>query len=348
MNNTERLAYERELKRVAKGLGLPLWGNLEKTIIRHCQSLVAAWIAAHGQPKTLTDLLNLFAASLNTGFEEIRNDADLDELLRRIPPQREPGMARIHAELDDETDAVTIQRSHHEQWELPFLAVINCREWHAFRVYFTKNCFYLHRLLEGQQLRFAFRRTPVQRPEPAEVLVDRVAAALAFYPDIFEPVFREEMEKAGRLTFQVVDEIRQRLAPEASREATLIACLGRCPDPVWFVRGGMGFKRDEELRLTSRQARMSLFPNENPKPEPKLRVRAVTSSPATNDLGIRVHLNMQVPESSVVARAFQDASGLMQSGREPLEAWETSSGGPIGCGEVEVEAIRIDLEVWSL
>ena len=37
-------------------------------------------------------------------------------------------------------------------------------------------------LLDGQQLAFAFRRTSGNRPEPAEALVDRVAATLAFYP----------------------------------------------------------------------------------------------------------------------------------------------------------------------
>jgi hypothetical protein len=203
----------------------------------------------------------------------------------------------------------------------------------------------LHRLLEGRQLQLAFRHTPVieLRREPEEMLVDKVAAALAFYPSIFEPVFRQVLENAGHLSFDVVDQTRNRVAPEASRHATLLACLRHTPEPVWFVRCDLRYKRGEQRQLS--QGRL---PGLVGRPEPKLRLKEASGSPLALDLEVRVHWNMQVPDSSLVACAFRDLGGLAHSGSEPLEIWQTSSGGPVGYGTVDVEAMRVDEEVWAL
>ncbi len=346
MTKVERQAYERELRQVAKRLGLPLRGNIEDAIIQHCTSELEKWIVTHGQPQTLTDLLKLVSGSLSLDIEEIHEDRDIEQLLRRIPPDHEPAMARLWTELDDETDAITLQRRHHRSWERPYLALINCRDWHAFRKYFSKWHEVVHLLLDGKQLRFAFRRTTVMRRDPEEILVDRIAATLGFYPNIFEPAFQEELKLAGRLTFDVVDQVRQRVAPEASRHATLLACLRHCPCPVYFVRASLGYKRDEERALADLQA--DHFPDGIPRPEPKLRVREAAATPAVAQLAIRVHRNMEVPPSSIVASAFRDSVGLLHTGSEPLQAWRTSASGPIGRGEVDVEAIRLHEEVWAL
>jgi len=344
----ERQGYEAVLRRAAKTLGLPLTDDLEEVIVRHCVARLGEWVAVYGPPTTFVDLLTLATACLNLEIVEVHSDADLQELLRRIPPEKEPVMARLRSELDDNTDGVTIRRQRHEAWEKPFLAVINCRGRHALRRFFSKWHEVAHLLIEGQRLNVAFRQTrvPELRREPEETLADRVAAALAFYPDIFEPVFLEELGRCGRLTFDVIDETRERVAPEASHHATILACLRHCPDPVYFIRCKMGYKRDEERTLASPQ--LALFPDHVPVPEPKLRVAEVTGSPAALESGIRVHPNMQVPEASLVARAFQDPWMLAGSGREALEQWQTSSGGPIGSGEVEVEAMRLEDEVWAL
>ena len=213
------------------------------------------------------------------------------------------------------------------------------------RRFFTKWHEAVHRLLEGRQLQLAFRHTPVAelRREPEEMLVDKVAAALAFYPPIFEPVFRQEIENAGYLSFDVVDTTRNRVASDASRHATLLACLRYSPEPVWFVRCDVRYKRGEERQLA--QGRL---PGLDSRPEAKLRIKEASGSPPALHLRVRVHWNMQVPDSSHVACAFRDPRGLVHSGDEPLNIWRTSSGGPIGYGTVDVEAMRIDEEVWAL
>ena len=92
---------------------------------------------------------------------------------------------------------------------------------------------------------------------------------------------------------------------------------------------------------------MSFFPEEPPKA--KLRVRHGSSSPMAEGLGIRFHPNMRIPESSIVTLGFRDEWGMPMQGKEDLDAWETSSGGSIGYGEIHFEAMKIsDEEVWAI
>lgn len=348
MTPAERRGYQMELRKVAKRLELPLAGDIEAAIIDHCHVQVERWIAAHRRPETLTELLELLTTCLDMEVVEIHGDHDLQELLARIPPEVEPAVVRIEADLDDETDGITIQRTRCRPWERPFLAVINCRGWHAFRRFFSKWHEVAHLLTEGQQLRFAFRHTRIEelRRAPEEILVDRVAASLAFYPPIFRPVFETEQARTGKFTFDVIDDVRRTIAPEASRLATALACVRHCPDPVYLVRCRMEYKRAERRSLASPQ--IPLFPGMEPQPQPNLRVVEVAGSPSCARSGVRVHQNMRVPDSSVIARVYSEPLVLNETATDRLDEWETSSGGPIGRGPVEVEAVRFEDEVWAL
>jgi hypothetical protein len=346
VNRSDRDAYDQQLHAAAKRLGLPLRGNIETNIIQYCHAELGKWIVAHGQPLTLTELLELVTASLNLDIKEIWSQSDLDQLLRTIPPAVEPGMALLATELDDKTDAIIFQRQHQRAWERPFLAVINCSGWHGLRRYFSKWHEIVHLILDGKQLRFAFRRTLSDRREPEEILVDRVAAVLAFYSDIFDPVFRRKIAFSGRLTFDVVDAVRNEVVPDASRLATLLACLSRCHFPVSFIRAKMGYKRSEEKLLA--EYGTSLFPREFPPPRAKLRVHDVSHSPAMEKSGIRIHKNMEIPKSSIIGSSLNNVKGDIGRGREQLASWRTSSTGPIGYGEIEVEVLTLDEEVWAL
>ena len=92
---------------------------------------------------------------------------------------------------------------------------------------------------------------------------------------------------------------------------------------------------------------MSFFPEVSP--EAKLRVRNGSSSPSAEELRIRFYPNMRVPEPSIVSLGFHDPWGEPQKGTEALDAWETSSGGPIGYGEIHLEARKGgDEGVWAI
>jgi hypothetical protein len=341
-------AYQVELRGVAKRLGLPLHGDLEAAIVRHCQARVEHLLDLHGQPATLTDLLDLLATCLEIEFVEIHADEDLQVLLRRLPPNVEPVMATVDAELNDGLDGIMLRRLSAQQWERPFIAVINCRGWHGFRRFFTKWHEVAHLLLDGQQLRFAFRRTRAEhlRRDPEEVLVDRVAGALAFHPRIFVPALQEAVADSGGLSFETVKAVRTAIAPEASRQAVMLACVRHCSDPLYFVQCRMEYKREEQRRLSS--AQLDLFPEQRVVPKAQLRVVEAIGSPAAAAQGFRVHQYMRVPELSLIAHVFQQDLIVGETGRERLETWETSSGGPIGHGWIQVEARHVGDEVWAL
>ncbi len=343
MRDANRLAYERELFAAAKRLGLRAQGDIEKSIIDHALTTVRGWMAAHGRPSDLSDLLQKIAVSFSIEIFEIHDDNDLEVLFRRIPPTREPALARLSAELDDSTDAVIMQRQNREPWEMPYLAVINCRGWHHSRRYFSKWHEVIHLLLDGRQLRFAFRRRTSKRKHPEEVLVDKIAGVLAFHPDLFEPVLASEIDAAGGLTFAVVEHVRAKIAPDASRESTLYACLRSCPEPVCFVKAQLGFKLAEQRQLDDL---LSGLPDTSV-PQPKLRIQTTSASPAALRSGIRFHENMQVPDASLVSVAYAEP-GRRVEGEEDLDIWQTSSDGPIATGRIHVEAVRRGDEVWAL
>ena len=345
MNRTRNGTYELELKRVAKELRLDPTGNIEDMIVHHCLTLLRTWVDAHGAPSTLSDLADGFAASLDLRITEVRTEDDIDEVLRQVTPVQQVVIGDLKTEFGGDTDAITVRRLDRKPWDREFWAIINCQGWHEYRRYWSKWHEIVHRLLDGKQLAFAFRRTSEHRPEPAEALVDRVAATLAFYPGMFEPVVMEEYAREGRLTFDVIDSVRERIAPDASREATVNACLRHIPSPVWFLQCRVGLKASERRRLNSPQT--SFFPEEAP--EAKLRVRHGSSSPSAEGLGIRFHPNMRVPASSIVSLGFLDPWGEPVEGTETLRAWETSSGGPIGYGEIHFEARKTgNDEVWAI
>ena len=340
MTSERREAYQRELRAAAKRLGLPAHGNLETALLRHATEAIAA-LSSKCAPGNLSELLDHSATCLGLEIVEVHGDHDLKSLLERIPPTREPALARVRMELDDKTDAVVLQRQNPEPWERRYLAVINCRSWHVHRRYFSKWHELVHLLLEGRQLRLEFRRTAVERKHPEEILVDKIAGELAFYPPIFVPILLEELGEDRRLTFAAIERVRQRIAPEASWHATLLAAVRHSPKPTYAIRAQLGLKKNEE-----RQARDLLSTVTEP-PAAKLRVKEASANTAAETLGIRVHLNMEVPADSVATAAFEAASSTLQTGDEDLGLWRTS-GGPIGEGRIGVEALRRSDDLWCL
>lgn len=338
MTTQEREAYQGELRAAAKRLGLPLYGNLESALLKHAADAIAALVTTCA-PANLQHLLDHAATSLGLEIVEIHSDGDLSALLNRIPPSRDPALARVALELDDVTHAVVLRRQNPEPWERRYLAVINCRGRHGQRRYFSKWHELVHLLLEGKQLRLAFRTTKAEHKHPEEILVDKIAGELAFFPAIFEPVLHDEIKHDGRLTFGAIERVRDRLAPDASWHATALAAVRRAARPVAILRAKMGLKKGEE-----RQA-IDLLAGVSEPPTQKLRVKESFLNDSAAALGVRVHVNMEVPEESVAMRVYND--GWPASAVEDLRLWRTSSG-PIGDGRVTLEAVRRGADLWCL
>ena len=327
MNRQNKAEYIRETQHAAQRLGLPFYGpNVDTAIVEYCHRQVSRWTAEHNVPTTVGELLDLVAVSLDVEFVEVASDEDLAGLLTRIPLSVEPALATIITDFDAGTDAVTFRRRNPQPWERRYLAVINCRDWHYYRRYFTKWHELVHRLVDGEQLQFACRTSPTDYKDPGEVLVDKVAGVLAFYPDIVAPVAREHLSTSG-LSFQSADALRSSVAEEASRQAAALALLPYVGRPAWYLRCA--------LRLKASEARYGLRAREQRGYVPKLRIIEVSPNDSAIKSGIRIHRWMRVPDSGVISQSLQ--TGVEHSGREPLESWETSTGGPIGYGFISVD-----------
>jgi hypothetical protein len=334
----QREAYQGELRAAAKRLGLPLHGNLESGLLKYAVDAMATLVASCS-PANLAQLLDHAATSLGLEIVEIHSDNDLTALLKRIPPSRDPALARVALELDDVTHAVVLRRQNPEPWERRYLAVINCRGRHGQRRYFSKWHELVHLILEGKQLRLAFRTTKAEHKHPEEILVDKIAGELAFFPAIFDPVVHSEIQRDGRLTFAAIDRTKERVAPDASWQATALAAVRRAQQPAGLIRARMGLKKGEERQAIDLLATVSGPPIE------KLRVKESFLNALAERLGIRVHINMEVPAESAAMRAFNDAWPV--TAVENLDLWRTSSG-PIGDGHVNVEAVRRGSDLWCL
>lgn len=338
MTRQDREAYHVELRAAGKRLGLPLSGNLETALLKHATQAIAALVESYA-PANLQQLLEHAATSLGLEIVEIRAESDLTDLLKRIPPLRDPALARVALELDDVTHAVVLRRTNPEPWEHRYLAVINCRGRHAQRRYFSKWHELVHLLLEGKQLRLAFRSTKAEHKHPEEVLVDKIAGELAFFPTIFDPVLHHEVQNDGRLTFAAIERIRDQVAPDASWQATALAAVRRTPMPVGLVRARMGLKKGEERQVADLLASVSGPPAE------KLRVKESFLNDSAGSQGIRVHVNMEIPQESAAMDAYNNAWPV--TAVEDLALWRTSSG-PIGEGRVTLEGARRGADLWCL
>ena len=118
------------------------------------------------------------------------------------------------------------------------------------------------------------------------------------------------------VTFEAVEELRQSVVMEASRQATALAFIRYVGCPAWYLRCAVNMKTTES-RTASHLKGIA-------EPVPKLRLLEVSPNAEAIRLGIRIHQWMRVPESSLVSLAHK--SRLDQIGTEQLEEWETSTG----------------------
>ncbi|MYD54574.1 MAG: hypothetical protein F4W96_09760 [Chloroflexi bacterium] len=339
MKHAERVEYIRAAERTAHSLGLPSHGpSTDLAIVDYCRQEVSRLVSAHGGglPPTMDGLLGRVATCLDVEIVEIHGPDDIRQLLERVPPTAEPVMALVDDELNDETDAITIRRQKPGPWHR-YLAIINCQGQHYQRRFFTKWHELAHRLVDGEQLMLAFRHTTDVRKDPGEILVDKVAGELAFFPEIVGPHAERCLRQHG-FTFEAVDALQTAVAPEASQQATALALMRHMNDPAWYLRSAVSLNRTE--------ARIAIRRIGKARPTPLLRIQEVVGNDAAWSCGTRIHQWMRVPPSSLITSALR--SGTPRTGTELLDDWVTSRGGPIGSGSLTVDAQVAGEQVLAL
>ena len=205
---------------MAEDLALKPSSNPVRAIQRDCEARVRRFPSEFPDCRTLTERLQIAAAKLGTIFEEAHSDDDLEKVRRRYLRKGERGFAGLHEELSDTVFGITLRRAGRKRWERRFVSVIDCREAKRFRPYFTKWHEPGHLWVLADQTRFSFRRTHtvLGNKDPEETMVDIIAGAVGFLPELVRPLAR------GKPSFEKLERIRKQLCPEASRRRRLASC----------------------------------------------------------------------------------------------------------------------------
>jgi hypothetical protein len=332
-----RKTHPVQLYKLAKDLGLKFQDDPVVAILDYCERRVGEMMADYLDCQTLTQMLDWIANRVGTSFVEIRTDDDLREAQQRYLQQRELGFVKLEEDLSDEVFGQTVKLNNREPWEQQYVSVIDCRGDKAARAYFTKWHEIAHLLTLTSQMRLVFRRThrAESRLDPEERLMDEIAGRFGFYlPLVHRHIDRE-------ISFEHIEELRLKLCPEASLQASMINIVKYWPTPCVYIRAEMGYRRDDEAKLPQ-QSFYFLDP-----PEASLRAVYVAPNEKAREKGLIIYENMRVPEVSVISRVFAGES-LRDEADEDLAWWEASSGARLSACPVRVKAKRIAQSVEAV
>ncbi len=335
MKSKQRRPFQ--IYKLAEDLELDVDDDPVPAILGHCEKRIVEMMADVDDCQTFSQMLDWVANKVGTTFEMIRTDDELREVQERYLQRNERGFVQLEKDLSDEVFGQTIKLRNQEPWEPPYVSVIDCRGSKAPRTYFTKWHEIAHLLTMTNQMRLVFRRThnSVSKQDPEERLMDEIAGKFGFYP----PLVHRHI--AGEISFELIEDLRRELCPEASLQASLINFIKYWPTPCIFLRAEMGYRRDEESKL----AQQGFFFHDPP--EAALRAVDVSANEKAREERFTIHENRRVPEKSVISQVF---FGDLLSGEagEDLSWWEASDGACLPARTIRVRARRIAQSVEAL
>jgi hypothetical protein len=317
-----------QIRKIAAELGLDCKGDPVRAILRYCEDQVSDVRRQYPHCITPGQLLQALANKLGTKFAVVKNDTELRQLRKGYVDKGEAGFATLEQELEGRTCGITIRRLQRQMWEPEFVSVIDCRGEKAYAGNYTMWHEIGHLLILGDSGRSSFRRTHCSEAglkPPEEALVDVIAGTFAFLPEMVQP------HVDGSISFELIEELRQKLSPEASRQSALIGIVRAWPTPCLLVRAELGLRKGEQRKL--QQAAFDFQQG----PVPSLRAVKITASGAAKEQGFSIFPNMRVPSASVIHRVFESESGEIEA-LENLDWWESSEGGKLPAAKVTVRA----------
>ncbi len=310
---SERLNANATIRVLAHDLGLPSKVRPVQQISHFCEQRIARWLAELPGKHDATTILNIAAAKLSTTIIEVHTDVELIALQQRYVSQGEAGFAFLKSDFDSGVLGITLRLLKRKAFEPMFVSVTNCIGRNSERAYFTKWHELVHLLTLTDQTRLAFKRTHIDcsQKNPEEALVDVVAGALAYHPKLLKPYAQK------RLSFALVDEIREKVFSVSSRQAALLGITHQWPKPCVLLRIELAGKHNS----TSRE----------------LRAVMARPNPAAIDEGVIVIPKFRVPQDSIIWSAFHDGTLVTTDIQEPLELWTSSDGSQWSGGHFHVD-----------
>ena len=331
-----RLKNSPDLWRLARDLGIHQGSDPVVDIVGHAVRRVRRFLRKY-PCATLTELLDMVAANLETEFVCVNTDDEVDELERQQLSHGETGFLNLRKQLGPTVYGITFRRLRAGRLDRSFISVIDCRGDKRHRAYFTKwhELAHLLTLTDQRRLKFLRSHAPEERKDPEEALMDIIAGEVAFLPEIVTSYAE------GRLTFYEVERLRDRLCPDCSRQAALLGLVRAWPQPVLLLDITLGLKASEALALE--QGRFGFSPAAVAVP----RATRVTINEAAKMAGLRIHPNMRVPSGSVIYQVFSEAAEHLYA-FENLDMWSSSDGSRLPSQAVHVEARRLYHATYAL
>lgn len=342
-----KLSQAPEVVRMAEELGLDWQKDAVAEIIGYCHRRILGWLK-EAPAATLSELEDLVCGRLHLVFEEAWSDDDLSRISRKYVALGEAVFASLKHQLDKDTYAVLFERRNVSASSPDrYVAVLDCRGTKGSRRFFSRWHEIAHLLTLVRQLELPFHRS-VKDKSPIERLMDAVAGEIGFYDPVFRPALDAEIRSRKRLSFDVVNRLRDSVCPAASFQATLIACISRAAVPAVYLEADIAYKKSEKAEINSGQ--LDLIPRDPPKP--RLRAVVVVPNDAATAKGFVLHRNMKVPGQSLVSKHFLKTQGTETSASEQaiedLSIWEHSDGEIVCRQKAVVEVCRLGDKVISL
>jgi hypothetical protein len=303
-----------------------------------CHSKVAKFLRRVGRITNIRQLQQVICKRLNLAVHEVATDEQLEELANAYMRQGEIGAGgAIKSQLTQDAFGVLIRLSARTESKAPrFVAVIDCRGNKHLRKVFTLWHEIAHCLTAVDQYSLPLRRTTAEmlQRDPVERLTDVIAADFAFYGPLFAPLVNSEISSVGRLTFRVVERVRERFNPDASFTSTLNACVAQASRPAILLEAGLAYKKAERDMIER-------DPSARKRLKPSLRVLASKQNEPAKEVIPYVPQNLRVPKNSSISRVFEnDDSVMFETEKQPenLADWTTSVGDRLPPSEIHVEA----------
>ena len=298
---------------------------------------------------SLAQLEEVVAKKLGLEFEEIWSAADIERIVTKYAVNlKDPVFASVRTHFNEDTFGTTFLRKKQSPSEPDrFVAIIDCRGAKAHRRFFTHWHEVAHLLTLPPKEGKPVNRSSIKK-SPTEQLMDIIAGTVGFFDPVFSPSVERSVQQRGALTFEGVESLRSAHCPNASFQATLIACVTRASTPAVYLEAQMGYKKDELMKLDKNQ--LKLFATDEP--VTKLRIARITANEHAKAYRLRFDRNMEVPEESIIARLCSEsdeAGGSRNAASvESLTLWKHSDGNALGSTNVVIEARRYKDCVFAL
>lgn len=328
-----RLDQEPKVVQLANDLGLGLDKNPVERIVAFCLAKVESWLPASPTLNSVQEIQDIVCRRLGLTFEEVHEDNDLERVIRKYIAEGEAVFAHAKNSLDNWTFAELFERQNGRNEPDHFVGIIDCRgdEKNARR-FFTRWHEVAHLLVLTPRLAPPFNRDSKERC-PIERLMDVIAGEIGFYKPVFRPELDRCVAEHGALNYEAIESLRATYCPSASFHATAIAAVKAYEAPALLLEARYALKAHEQRAVDAGQAHI-----DGEAPQAKLRAVSVMMNEEAKAAGIRIHRNMEVPETSVVAQAIARGDETVVQGRENLSTWLHSDGSSLPDAETVIEA----------